>query len=173
MEAIAESKLDKFANDFYRFLSVRYQTNPHFRIKVVEGTWEEIPSKLVHPNKPAYPVIAFDWENADSTQEQERVLERLGFTHEHAREYAKCDALIFLDLNKPVKTEKDTMYLWNVVLAHHLLHLCEIQTKRQIINEAPNQHDYENCEALQHLHRFVNWVGGIDTTIDRYVPCRD
>jgi hypothetical protein len=26
MEAIAESKFDKFANDFYRFCSIRYDT---------------------------------------------------------------------------------------------------------------------------------------------------
>jgi hypothetical protein len=174
MEAIVESKFDKFANDFYRFCSIRYDTTPNFRIKVVQGTWEAtIPPKLVHPAKPSYPVITFDWTNADSEQEQQQVLQRLGFTEQDAKEYSNYDALIFLNNNKPVKMRDGTVYMWNIILAHHILHLIEIQTKELVIDEPPNQHDYEHPEALQHMHRFVNWVGGIDTAIDRYVPHRD
>jgi hypothetical protein len=145
MEATAETKFDRLANDFYRFCSIRYDTKPNFRIKVVEGTWKQtIPPKLVHPNKPSHPVITFDWTNADNPQEQQQVLERLGFTRQHAKEYSKYDALIFLNIKKPVKMRDGTVYMWNIIIAHHILHLIEIQTKKLIIDEPPNQHDYEH-----------------------------
>lgn len=155
--ATVESKFDKFANDFYRFLSVRYETKPNLKIKVVEGAWEEIPPKLLPPTKTSTPVISFDWTNADGAEEQKQVLERLGFTKEHAEDYSKYDAIIFLDSSKPVKMKNGTPHLWNVVIAHHLIHLIEILSKQQIINEPPHVHNYENHEALLHLHRFVNW----------------
>jgi hypothetical protein len=66
--------------------------------------------------------------------------------------------------------QSDDIYLWNVLISHYIIHIVELLARHQIINEPPHHHNYENHEALEHLHRFVNWVGGIDETVERYVP---
>jgi hypothetical protein len=178
METVVEDKFDRFARDFYRFLTVRYDTlRPDYRIKVAKGTWKRaIPTRLLPDTEtepPQHPFVTFDWSNARGTEDQELILTRLGFTEEQAKTFSKYDAVVFLDYSKPIRMKTGDPYLWHVLIAHHIMHIAEALTGQQLINEPPDRHDYDEPEALQHLHRFVNWVGGIDTTIDRYVPCRD
>jgi len=63
--------------------------------------------------------------------------------------------------------------MWNVLIAHYILHLVEVQTDQQLIDERPDQHNYEEHESLEHLHRFIAWIGGPDAAVDRYIPRKD
>lgn len=179
METIVEDKFDSFARDFYRFLTVRYHTlRPDYKIKVVGGVWKPaVPAKLLPDTKTKpiqHPFMTFDWSNARGAEDQKLILTRLGFTEEHARAYSQYDAIVFLDYSKPIRMKNGgDPYLWNILIAHHILHIAEALTNQQLIHEPPDEHNYEEHESLQHLHRFINWVGGIDQTIDRYVPTRD
>jgi hypothetical protein len=175
---IVEDKFDKFARDFYRFLAVRYPAlRPEYKIKVATGTWKAaIPTKLLPDTKTEpfrHPFVVFDWSNANGIEDRGRILTCLGFTEEQARMFSEYDAIIFVDYNKPVRMENGDTYLWHILIAHHIMHIAEALTDQQLINEPPDRHDYEEREALQHLHRFVNWIGGVDETINRYVPCRE
>lgn len=178
MEAIVEDKFDRFARDFYRFLTVRYDTlRPDYKIKVVGGTWKTaVPPKLLPDTKTEpfqHPFVTFDWSAAKGSEDQKLILMRLGFTEEHARAYSQYDAIVFVDYSKPIRMRNGgDPYLWNILIAHHILHIVEALTNQRLIREPPDQHDYQEREALQHLHRFIAWVGGIDEAISRYIPCR-
>jgi hypothetical protein len=177
METMVEDKFDRFARDFYRFLTVRYGTlRPDYKIKVACGTWETaIPPKLLPDTKTEpfqHPFVTFDWSNAKGTEDQKLILTQVGFTEEQARTLSQYDAVVFLDYSKPIRMKNGDPYLAHVLIAHHILHIVEALTNQQLIHEPPEQHDYEEHEALQHLHRFIAWVGGLDITVDRYVPCR-
>jgi hypothetical protein len=172
---VVEDKFDRFARDFYRFLTVRYDTlRPEYKIKVVGGAWKTaVPPKLLPKTKPfQHPFMTFDWSNARGAEDQKLVLMRLGFTEEHARAYSQYDAIVFLDYSKPIRMKNGDPYLWHIVIAHHILHIVEALTNQKLIHEPPDEHNYQEHEALQHLHRFINWVGGVDEAINRYVPVK-
>jgi len=178
METVVEDKFDRFARDFYRFLAVRYDTlRPDYKIKVATGTWRTaVPPRLLPDTKAKpfqHPFVTFDWSTARGGEDQKLILTRLGFTEEQARTFSRYDAVVFVDYSKPIRMKNGDPYLWNVLIAHHILHIVEALTIQQLISEPPDRHDYEEHEALQHLHRFIAWVGGIDETINRYVPCRE
>jgi hypothetical protein len=177
----AIGKLERFANDFYRFLALRYHTRYDYRIKVVGGSrdnWNDIiPSKLLEPkDKPQFqhPYFAFDWSGASECSAEDKMLGliSIGFAAEHAKDFSNYDALLFINFSKPIRMESGEPYLWNVLIAHHIIHLVEVLINQQLIDEPATEHKYTDPEALQHLHRFLAWVGGLDEAIDRYVPCR-
>jgi hypothetical protein len=178
METVVEEKFDRFARDFYRFLTIRYDTlRPDYRIKVATGTWKRAaPTGLLPDTKtdtPQHPFVTLDWSNVKDQEDREQVLKQLGFTEEQSGRFSKYDAIVFVDYNKPIKMKNGDPYLWNIIVAHNILHIVEALTRQKLISEPPDRHDYEEPEALQHLHRFVAWVGGVDETISRYVPCRE
>ncbi len=177
METVVEDKFDRFARDFYRFLTVRYPAlRPDYKIKVATGTWKAaLPPKLLPDTRAEpfrHPFVTFDWSNAKGAEDRKQILMRVGFTEEQSEKFSKYDAIVFVDYNKPVKTKAGDPYLWNLLIAHHVLHLVEALANQKLIDEPPDRHDYEEHEALEHLHRFVAWVGGIDETVNRYVPVK-
>jgi hypothetical protein len=173
---IEEKKFDDFANDFYLFLALRYPSlRRDYRIKVYgtdRDNWDTIiPPELLRANQ-FHPYIAFDADDA-TAQEKTAVLKALGFTQENAETLAHYDAVIYLNFSRPARTRNGDTYMWNVLIAHYILHLVEAQTDQQLIRERPGEHDYEERESLEHLHRFICWVGGPAEAVARYIPCKD
>jgi hypothetical protein len=94
-----------------------------------------------------------------------------GFTAEQAENFSPYDALLFVNFDEPIRMKTGEAYIWNLLISHHILHLVEILTNQQVINESPSEHDYEAPEALEPFNKFVAWIG-LNETIDRYVPCK-
>lgn len=177
---VVEDKFDRFVDDFYKFLAIRYALQSDCKIKVVLGNGDNwsalIPLRLRQATENnlqfQHPCIILDRSGsaALSTEDKKLGLTVAGFSKEQAEAYSNFDALIFLNLNEPIRMKNGSPYLWNILLAHQVLHLVEILSGLKLIDEPATRHDYEEHEALEHLHRFVCWIGGIDEAIDRYIP---
>jgi hypothetical protein len=181
METVVEGKLDRFANDFYRFLALRYGLIPDLRVKVVHcrnHNWgTNIPTRLreATQNSPQFQhfVLTFCKPSGGrpSKEDKKLGLTSAGFTAEQAETFSTFDALLFVNFDEPIRMKSGEPYLWNLLISHHLIHIVELLTDQRLINESATEHNYEASEALEHLNRFVVWVT-LDSFIDRYVPCK-
>ena len=180
MTTVVEEKFDRFANDYYRFLALRYNLKPDLRIKVAgfsNQTWKTaIPAKLreVTENNPQFQHLALAIQsNAGGLRPEDRRqgLEAAGFTTKQAQAYSDYDALLCVNFDQPVRMENGQPYIWTLLVGHHVLHLVEILSDKNLISEPPTTHDYEAPDSLEHFNRFVAWVT-LDSFIDRYVPCK-
>lgn len=181
MTTVVEEKFDRFANDFYLFLSLRYNLKPDCKVKVVHcrnNNWKRaIPTKIrqATENNPQFQHISLAFQSNTGklcAEDKKRGLVAAGFTPEQSETFSHYDALLYVNFDEPVRMKTGEPYIWNLLLSHHVLHIVEILTDQRIINEPPTKHNYESPEALEHFNRFVGWIGGLDEMIDRYVPCR-
>jgi hypothetical protein len=180
METVVEDKLDRFANDYYKFLALRYDLIPDLRVKVVHcrnHNWGiNIPSRLreATENNPQFQHIVLTFckqgGGRPSKDDKKLGLAAAGFTEEQAEYFSSHDMLLFVNFDQPVRIDGE-IYIWNLLISHHVLHFVELLSSQRIIVEPPTVHNYEAQEALEHFNRFVAWVG-LNETIDRYVPCK-
>ena len=181
MTTVSEEKFDRFANDFFQFLALRYNLKTDARIKVVpsnDGTWERtVPAQFrratENPRQFQHIALTFDETNADRISEAEKrfSLSAAGFTAELAEQLANYDVLLIINFDQPIQTITGRPYLWNLLISHHCVHLVEILSNQRLINEPVTEHNYESKVALEHLNRFVGWIT-VDRFIERYVPCK-
>jgi hypothetical protein len=181
MEMVVEGKLERFANAFFAFLAIRYDLKPDFKIKIVHANnqnWKSVvPAKVraatENGSQFQHVALAFTTFNAEkpSRAEKKLGLTAAGFTAGQVQEFSQFDSLLILNFDEPVRINGE-VYLWNLLVSHHVLHIVELLTNLRIINEPPVKHDFEAKEALEHLNRFAAWVT-IDDFIDRYVPVKD
>lgn len=177
---VVEEKFDRFANDFFLFLALRYNLKTDFRIKIVhsnDANWKSIvPATLRKATTDLrqfqHIALALTKSSAEKPSQVERRLglAAAGFTAGQAQELSQFDALLILNFDQPVRIDGEA-YLWNLLISHHVLHIVELLTDLRIIHEPPTEHDFVAKEALEHLNRFVAWVT-IDDFVTRYVPCK-
>jgi hypothetical protein len=179
---VVDEKFDRFANDYFLFLALRYQLDPR-RIKIVlldDRSWKTtMPAQLrraTEGNPQPQPItLTLQSNTAGRPNEDDKKigLELAGFTEEQAEDLRHYDAALFLNSDRPARMKKTgEKLLWNIVIAHHVLHMVELMTGQRIIIEPLDKHDYEERESIKHFNRFTAWVGGPDTMIDRYVPTK-
>jgi len=180
---LAETKFDAFADDYFVFLALRYGLSHDRRIKVVpftNRTWRStMPDRLrraTEGNPQPQPITLTLQSNTGKPSEEAKKigLRAAGFTEEQAEDLRHVDAALFINFDQPARMkETGERLLWNIVIAHHVLHMVELMTGQRIIDEPRNEHDYEERESLEHFNRFVAWCGGLDQMIDRYIPTKD
>jgi hypothetical protein len=184
MATVGEEKFDRFADDYFKFLALRYGLDTNCcRIKVVggnRGNWNTlIPLKLQRATESnpqfQHPYITFHSSSgagACTTEDKRLGLTAAGFTKEQAESLSNYDALIFMNLDRPVRMRSGEPYIWNILISHQVLHIVETLIDKRLIDEPPDTHYYEAPPVLEHLNRFVAWVT-IDDFITRYVPTKD
>lgn len=182
METVVEEKLDRFANDYYKFLALRYDLIPDLRVKVVHcrnHNWgTNIPSRLREATENntqfQHCVLTFAKSNGKkpSRKEKKLGLSAAGFTTEQVELFSQYDALVAVNFDQPIRTPSGEAYLWNLLIGHHLIHVVELLTNLKLITEPATEHNYEAKDAVEHLNRFVAWIT-LGAFIDRYVPTKD
>jgi hypothetical protein len=176
-----ETKLNRFANDYYSYLSAEYAlpTND-YQLKVLplchHNCKKLIPSPLRQYQKHFNHIYVLwlskrDPNRKPTCHEKIHALVTVGYPPELAQELANYNIIILLDTDHPICRQNGDILVPNIPIAHHLLHLVEALTNRELVPEQPFVHDYELEEALQPLRNFTTRIGGIDKMLDLYVPC--
>jgi hypothetical protein len=116
MTELVETKFDKFANDFYKFLALRYQLDPNRRIKVIalnNRDWKTtMPAQLRRATEgnpqPQSITLTLQSNTTGRPNEDDKKigLELAGFTEEQAQDLRHYDAALFLNSDRPARMKK-------------------------------------------------------------------
>jgi hypothetical protein len=175
-----EKMLDRFSNDYYRFLARQHSLTTDFKLKVVccnSQNWSAmIPRQLQNAAIQFQHIFAltFGKPNGKRPSESDKKwgLMAVGFPRGLAASLTKYDALFFTNLDDPARTRNGDPLIWNLPLSHHILHLVEVMADVTAIPEAAAWHDYESEAALEPFRKFTAEIG-LDEMVNRYVPWND
>jgi len=175
-----ERKLDHFSVDYFNYLSTKYSLHVKYNLKVVtccQHKFKQLIPAPLRPYRNHFVGIYLLWlakrnpRNEPTLAERTSALLTVGYPAQLAQQLATYNVLILLDLDNPIRRSNGDILMPNIAISHHLLHLIEALTDRQLISEQPMTHNYELNEALQPFRDFTNDVGGINNLLDQYVPC--
>ena len=175
-----ERKLDNFSSDYFHYLTTKHALHVKYNLKVLtccQHRFQQLIPTPLHPYRDHFQGIYVLWlskrnlNHEPTYAEKVNALIAVGYPAELAQQLADYNVLILLDLENPIRRQNGETLVPNIPISHHLLHLVEALTDKQLIPEQPMVHDYELNDALQPFRDFTAHIGGIDNLLDRYIPC--